>query len=91
MQPEEHPLAEQTSTPAKTTRRRPGRNEQVSPRLIALLRNPTVSNILTDLPENQCAFASHDDLKAIRGIFFSLVLCVLLWAGAIGIAWLILH
>lgn len=91
MQSKEHPSAEQTPTSAKITRRRPGRNEQVSPHLINLLRNLTVSGSSVQPYNEWDAPASHDDLTAVRGIAFSLVLCILFWAGVSGAAWVVLH
>ena len=80
-------VIEQASTPAATKdRRRPGRNDQASPHLIALLRNPETANISTPLPGTVDAPPlGGDDLAPARGIIVGLVLSVPLWASIVGI------
>jgi len=73
-------------------RRRPGRNNQVSPPLIPLLRNPATPDILVPLPGKVDAPSSRDDLVPVRGIIFSLALSVPLWICVAGmIAWAVLR
>ncbi len=69
-------------------RRRPGRNNQVSPPLIPLLRHPAAPDIPVLRPGKVDAPASRDDLAPVRGIAFSLALSVLLWIWIAGmIVW----
>jgi len=64
------------SPPPAADRRRPGRAENVSPNLIALLRDPTASEEanadLTDF--------FHDDLGPLKGIVVSVAFSAPFWA-----------
>ncbi len=83
---------EQASTLAGTkSRRRPGRNDQVSPHLIPLLRNPATTGIPTPLPDEADTSPLEDDLAAAKGIMFGLAMSVPLWAGIGGIMWTVLR
>ena len=57
-------------------RRRPGRNNQVSPHLIPLLRNPATVAIPGPQSGEADASPSQDDLAPSQGIFLSLALSI---------------
>ena len=80
-------VIEQASTlMAIKDRRRPGRSDQASPHLIALLRNPEAANIPAPSPgEVDAPPLGSDDLASARGIVVGLVLSVPLWAGIVGV------
>ena len=84
--------AEQASNPAGIKgRRRPGRNDQVSPHLIPLLRDPAAVDILA-LPLCEAEAPLLDDPLALaRGIVFGLALSVPLWAIIAGAIWVVLR
>lgn len=82
--------AEQFSPPTKVKdRRRPGRNDQVSPHLISLLRNPARVDLAAPLPDKLGAPLARDDLAHLKGIplfsAISLVLGMPFWAWIGGI------
>jgi len=84
--------AERASTPAEIkSRRRLGRNDQVSPHLIPLLRDPAAIDILAPPPCETEAPPPSDQLAPARGIAFGLVLCVPLWAVIAGAVWAVLR
>ena len=92
------PFAELLQTPEQIAapagidpRRHPGRNDQVSPYLIPLLRNPATMEIPAPLPGEMDTTFPCDDLAAMRGIIFGLVLSVPLWASVAGALWAVLH
>jgi len=70
-------------------RRRPGRDDQVSPHLIPLLRNPATVDIPAPVPDTLETPASGDDLAHLKGfplsLAVSLVLGVPFWAWIAGI------
>lgn len=73
-------------------RRRPGRNNQVSPPLIPLLRNPATPDIPVLLPGKVDAPPSRDDLAPVKGIIFPLALSVPLWIWVSAlIVWAVLR
>lgn len=77
--------AEQAPAPVEIKgRRRPGRNEQVSPHLIPLLRNPATVDIPAPLPVEIDPLPLGQDRAFIKGILVALALSVPLWAGIIG-------
>ena len=83
---------EQTPTPAVIRgRRRPGRNDQVSPHLIPLLRNPGTVDSPDLLLGDVEALPLSDDLMPIRGVMFSLALSVPLWTVIAGVIWVMLR
>lgn len=83
---------EQASTPAGAkARRRLGRNDQVSPHLIPLLRNPATVDIPELLPSKTGILSLDDDLAPMRGIIFGVVLSIPLWAGIAGAVWVVLR
>lgn len=82
--------AKQASPPAITKdRRRPGRDDQVSPHLIPLLRNPAAVDIPAPVPDTLETSAFGDDLAHLKGLplslAVSLVLGVPFWAWIAGI------
>ncbi len=84
--------AEQASTPAEIKdRRRLGRNDQVNPYLIPLLRDPTAVDIPAPPPCETEALPLSDQLAPARGIAFGLVLSVPLWAVVAGAVWAVLR
>jgi len=84
--------AEQASTPAEIKGcRRLGRNDQVSPHLIPLLRDPAALDIPAPPPCETEAPPLDDHLAPIRGIIFGLVLSVPLWAVIAGAVWAVLR
>ncbi len=72
-------------------RRRLGRNDQVSPHLIPLLRNPTTVNIPAPIPGETDISPLGDDLAPMRGIMFGVVLSAPLWAVIAGVVWVVLR
>ncbi len=84
--------SEQASSPAGIKgRRRPGRNDQVSPHLIPLLRDPAPANIPAPPPCEMETLLFNDQLVPARGIIFGLVLSVPLWAIIAGAMWVVLR
>jgi len=82
--------AEQTSSSADIKdRRRPGRDDQISPHLLPLLRNPAILDLPAALPDTLETPASGDDLAHLKGIPLSLVVSLVLgvpfWAWIAGI------
>ena len=83
---------EQAYTPAGAkARRRLGRNDQVSPHLIPLLRNAATVDVPALLPGEAGVLSLDDDLAPMRGIIFGVVLSVPLWTGIAGVVWVLLH
>ena len=72
-------------------RRRPGRNDQASPHLIALLRSPATADIPMPPSGELDTPPLGDDLMPARGIIFGLALSVPLWAGIAGVVWAVLR
>ena len=82
----------QASTPAEIKdRRRLGRNYQVNPHLIPLLRNAAAVDIPAPSPCETEALPLSDQLAPARGIAFGLMLSVPLWAVVAGAVWAILR
>lgn len=83
--------AEQAPAPAEVKgRRRLGRNDQVSPHLIPLLRDPAALDIRAPPPCGTEAPPLSDQLAPARGIAFGLVLSVPLWAVVAWAVWAML-
>ena len=83
---------EQAPTPAEIkNRRRLGRNDQVSPHLILLLRDPAAVGIPAPPPYETETLPLSDQLAPARGIAFGLVLSVPLWAVVAGAVWAVLR
>jgi len=84
--------AERASTPAGIKgRRRPGRNDQVSPHLIPLLRDSAAVDTPAPPPYEREAPLLNDQLAPARGIAFGLALSVPLWAVIAGAVWAVLR
>jgi hypothetical protein len=84
--------AEQAPVPDEIKdRRRPERNDQVSPHLIPLLRNPATMDVPALLPVEIDAPPLGEDQAFIKGIIFALALSVPLWAGIIAVGWAVLR
>lgn len=82
--------AEQLSPPTKVKdRRRPGRNDQASPHLISLLRNPTRVDLPAPHPDKLEIPPARDDLEHLKGLPLSLAMSMVLgvpfWAWIAGI------
>ncbi len=77
----------QTSTlPRIKTRRRPGRNIQVNPNLIPLLRSPTTMDI--PVPVGKVGVPPlKGDLAPIQGVILVLMLLMPLLGGIAGALW----
>jgi hypothetical protein len=71
-------------------RRRPGRDDQVSPHLISLLRSPATLDIPASLPGKLDPVFFEDDFALVRVIGFGLVLSLPLWAIIGAVIWAIL-
>lgn len=72
-------------------RRRPGRDNQVNPHLIIMLRNPTAMDVPTaplSKVDTQCL---QDDLAPTKGVVFALVLSAPLWAIISTIIWIVVR
>ncbi len=82
--------AERVSTPVKIKgRRRPGRNDQVSPHLIPLLRNPATADIPAPPPVKSDRPHLDERFALARDIGFGLMLSAPLWALIGAIAWML--
>ena len=81
---------EQVPLPIRVkSRRRPGRNNRVSPHLVPLLRNPATVNIPPPTGVLDLSFPA-DDFALLRHIGFGLLLSVPLWAIVVAIVWMVL-
>lgn len=85
------PAEQATVSDGIKDRRRPGRNDQVSPQLIPLLRKPATVDIPALLPGKMNALPLRGDRAFIRGIIFALALSVPFWAGIITVGWAVLR
>ena len=82
---------EQASTAVTTKdRRRPRRNNQVSPHLIPLLRN-RAADTLTLSASDANPLSSDEDLRPARGIIVGSLLSLPLWAGIAAVVRAVLH
>lgn len=82
----------QVPVPARVKeRRRPERNEHVSPELIPLLRSPVPDNTPAPPSSKVDEPPPHDDLRVARGIVIVVALSIPLWAGIAAIVWAVLH
>ncbi len=72
-------------------RRRPGRNDQVSPHLIPLLCNPATVDIPALLPGEMDAPPLGEDQAFMKGIILTSALSVPLWASIITVGWAVLR
>jgi hypothetical protein len=73
------------------SRRRPGRNNQVSPHLIPLLRNAATMDIPASLPDVADQSVSENDLAFAKGISLGLVLSAPLWAIIGAVVWMVIR
>ena len=73
------------------SRRRPGRDNQVSLHLIPLLRNAATMDIPAPPPGVADPSAPEDDFAFAKGISFGLVLSAPLWAIIGAVAWMVLR
>ena len=84
--------AERIATPTDIKgRRRPGRNDQVSPHLIPLLRDPTTIGVPAPLPCEEAVPLLVDDTVPARGIVFGLALSIPVWVWVAAVAWAVLR
>lgn len=83
---------ERVATPAGIKdRRRPGRNNQVNPHLIPLLRDPATADIPASLPGEVEAPPLGDGIVPAQGIVFGLALSVPVWVWVAGVVWAVLR
>lgn len=70
-------------------RRRPGRIEDASPELVALMRAPARGPVGSSPGASVVITGSTDDLQAARGVSLAVGISILIWAVAIGaVVWL---
>lgn len=76
-EPSQLPVAAST---ALHDRRRPGRADDVSPNLIAILRGiPSPETAVPGAPADSLVEVLHDDLDAARGIGVAIAWAILFW------------
>ncbi len=83
---------EQAPVPDETKdRRRRDRNDQVSPHLIPLPRNPATADIPALLPGKRDALSLGESQAFMKGIILASALSLPLWAGIIRVVWAVLR